>query len=224
MRLVVGRGAVVARFGHFNAIRNDGVAQLLHPIHDGVGHVDGVFARLLGDQQGDCGVFTATVGLGLAVPHIAAGGQGAIADFGHVFQEERFAATHPHHQLGNVAGLHEKRACLYGHRLVAADEFTHGHAHVGGLQRAAQILHGGAGAGHARRVQAHHDGPARAAHRLHFARAGHPLDFSFHAVGHALQRKSAGVCVLAEECEGDDGNIVNALGFDDGLQHPQIAR
>jgi hypothetical protein len=79
-------------------------------------------------------------------------------------------------------------------------------------------------AGHARRVDLDAHGTARATHGDHLARAGNPFQLGLDAVRHALQVIGASLGVAAEECERDDGHVVDALGFDDRIEHAQASR
>ena len=223
-RLVVGRRAVVAGFGHLHRRRNHGVAQFVDALHHGVGHVDGVLASLLGDAQRHGRVAGAACGLALAVPDILAGRQRAIDHVGHVTQKHRPGIVHGHHQFGGVAGLREEGAGFQCHSLVASHHLTHGQAQVRRLQGAAQVAHGHAVACHARRVQAHQHGAAGAANGADLAGAAHALEFNLDAVRHALQVVGVAGAVLLVQRERDDGHVVNALGFDDGVQHAEVAR
>ena len=143
LRLVVCRGAVVARFGHLHIARDHGIAQRLDPLHHRIGHVDGVFAGLLGDRNRHRRVFGHVSALlaGHAVPDVAAGRQRTVAHRGHVAQENWLAGTHTHHQVGHLAGLAQERPGLDGHRAVAMNQLTDRQTKVGGQQRLAQVGH-----------------------------------------------------------------------------------
>ena len=91
------------------------------------------------------------------------------------------------------------------------------------LQRAAQIGNGDAGAGHPHRVEFDHHHPARSADRGDIAGAGYTFDFGLDAVGDAFEVVGAGLRIAREQGEGDDGDVVDALGLDQRLEHTQAA-
>ena len=213
LRLVVGGGAVVARFGDLDVVRDDGVAQHLHATHHRVGDVDGVLARLLGDGDGH-GRILAAVLARHALPDIATRRQGAVADGGHVLQEDRLAVAHADHQFRDIVGILEERAGFDGDRAIGREQVAHRQAEVGRLQRSAQVGDGHAGAGHAGRIDLDDHSAAGSANRIHLARAGDPFEIGLDAVGNPLQVKGADRGVLAEQRERDDGHVIDALGLD----------
>ena len=158
------------------------------------------------------------------MPDITLGGHGAVFHAGDVFQKDGLALHHLHDQIGHVARLRQVRTGLDGHTLIGAQQLPHGQAEVGRLQGHTQVVHGDARAIHALRVDLHQHRAARAANSDHIAGAGHALDVGLDAVRHALQIKSAHVCVFAVQGEGHNGHIVDALGLDQRLRQPQVAR
>ena len=90
--------------------------------------------------------------LRLAVPHIAARRQRAIADLRHIAQKHRAAQLDADHQIGHVLRLSQKRAGLDSQGLVSAQKFAHWQAQIGRLQRTLQVGHRDVGARHARWV------------------------------------------------------------------------
>ena len=224
MRLVVGGGAVVAGLCHLHRFGNHGVAQLLDAEHHGIGDVDRVLARLLGNGQCHGRVFAAAVLLCQTMPDVVAAGPRTILNVGDIFHEDGFAGMHTHHQISDFACLLQKRTGFDGNTLVASDQLTHWQTQIGRLQRVAQVGHRAAATSHAHRVNAHHHGTAGAANGLHLARAGHALELGFDAVCHAFEFERVRVRALAEQRQTDDGYVVDALGLDDGLHHAQAAR
>ena len=224
LRLVVGRGTVVARFGHLHLSGDDGVAQLFHALHHGLGHVDGVGPGFFRYCQGDGRIFSGLASAHLSMPDIALRRPGAIGHSGDVFQKDGLALAGADHDVGHLLGAGQQRPGLERDGLVAAQQLTQRQALVGRLQSAAHLVHRDGATGHAGRIQLYQHGAAGAADGGHGAGTGHAHQLGLDAVGHALQGKGAAVWVIAEQGEGDHRDIVNALGADDGLLRPQAAR
>ena len=224
LRLVIGAGAVVAGLGDLDRSRDHAAAQLLDALHDGVGDVDRVLARLLGHGQRHGRVFAAALLLVQAMPDMARGRQRAFADLGHVAQEHRLGRTHTDHQLGHLVGARQPGAGLEADALVAGQQLADRQPHIGRLQALAQVLHRHARARHAARIDLHPHRAARAAQRGHVLGARHALEVGLDAVRDALELISAGIQITAEQRQRDDRHIVDALGLDQRLQHAQPRR
>ena len=219
LRLVVGRCAIVARHLYPHVIRNDGVAQRIYPFDDGAGNINGVFARFLGDGDGDGGIFPRLARrIGHTVPDVAHGRRRAVAHLRHILEEYGFALVHANHQGGDFVRIAQKLARFNAHLLVARNHFADGQPHIRGQNRLVQFGQGESHAIQTRRVNFHHHGAPGAANRGYFARAGHPFQVRFHAVGDALQVKGTAGIVFAIQGQRDNRHIINALGLDDGRE------
>ena len=159
--------------------------------------------------------------IGQAVPDQPAGRRGTVAHRRHVLQENRLAGAHADDEFAHFARVGQEAAGLHGHRAVAAQQVADRRARVRRLQRAAQVGDGDAGAGHSHRVEFDHHHPARAADRGDIASAGHALDLGLDTVGDAFEVVGAGLRIAREQREGNDGDVVDALGLDQRLEHAQ---
>ena len=81
----------------------------------------------------------------------------------------------------------QEGACLDRRRAVAGQQFAHGGAHVGRLQRLAQLCHREAGMGHALRVELDQDGAPQAPKVTTSRVPWYPLEVDFQAVRDLLQ-------------------------------------
>ena len=223
LRLVVGGGAVVARFRDLDVVRYDGIAQHLHATHHGVGYVNGVLARFLGDGDGH-GRILAAVLAGHALPDIATRRKGTITDGGHVLQENRLAVADADHQFRDIVGILEEGAGFDGDRAIGHEQFAHRQTEVGRLQCSPKVGDGHTGAGHAGRIDLDDHSAAGSANRIHLAGTSDPFEIGLDAVGNPLQVKGADRGVLAEKRERNDGHVIDALGLDQRAQDTQALR
>ena len=198
-------------------MRHDGVAQHRHAAHHRIGDVDGVLTGLLGDGDGHSGILAAVLARH-AVPDIAARRKWAIADGGHVLQEDRLAVADADHQLRDIAGILEEGTRFDGDRAVGDEQFAYRQAKVGRLQCGPKVGHGHAAAGHSRRIDLDDHGASGSAYRSDLARSGDALEIALDAVGNALEVEGADRGVFAEQRERHDRHVVDALGLDQRIE------
>ena len=158
------------------------------------------------------------------VGHILGGLIGTFLDAGHIAQKDRRAALHADDEVGHFLGAGEEGAGLDQDFVVAVDQAAGVAGSVGGGQRPSQIVQRQVVPGQAVRIEGHAHHPFRTADDLDVTGAGYALDLGFHGAGDAQQIGGRDRGILAPERSCGDGDIVDALGFDQRLAHARVGR
>jgi len=222
-RLVVGGRAVVAGDIDVDVRRDDRVAQVVDARDQGIRDLDGVLARLLGDADHHRRIFASVLSR-CAVPDVLLGQRRAVIKCCHLLQKHGNAVARGDNHAADITRVTEERAGIKQHRTIVGDDFAHWRAIVGGQKRIADFGHRDAGSAHPGGVEPDVDGAPRAANGFDLAGAGHPLQIGFDRMRHPLEVCGVGGGILREQRQRDDRDVVDALGFDDGLQRAKIAR
>ena len=229
-RLVVGGDPVIAGDGDVDAFRDEGALELFNPLQKLIGDLDRVLAGLLGDGERHGGEFTLNLdSTGCrrrpgAQPDVAFGRVRTEFDLGDIGQIDRRALVQTHHQTADFFRVHQKAAGLHWNFAVVADQRPGVGGGIGGLQRTAQVAERQPVAGQLGRIESHLHYPVRRPDGVQIAGARHALQLGFQGVGHPRQIVGAPLRILGPQRQTDDGHVVNALRFDDGLTNAQIGR
>ena len=129
-----------------------------------------------------------------------------------------------HHQVADLLHRQEEGAGLDQDLLVIVGQGDIVTDVIGGAQGQPQAIQVEAKAGQGLGIQEDPRHLGRRAQGIDVPGAGNPLDLLFQGVSHLAQLVGAQGGVLGPEGRGDNGDVVDALGFDQGLAHAQVGR
>ena len=153
---------------------------------------------------------------------------GAVFNFRDVAHEHRFAlarfAAYGDNQLTDIGRRFEIGAGLHQDLGIAGNEAARRLQRVAQLQRTGQILRRDAEGVHALAVHDDTNHMIRPADRRNVTCTLDALEFNLGRPRHLLQLEGRAFRVRRAESQRDDRHVVDALGLDDRLHHPEIGR
>ena len=207
------RFAVVAGDGDGDVGRDEGTTQAIDLPEDFAGHGDGIGARAFGDAQGHCGFFPVAA----AMEDILGGVFAVIADGADLAEVDGTAGGRTDDHIADIFRGAEEGSRFHEDFAVGAGEAARAELPVrllehgdesGGSQSAGRQLRG---------IELDADGAARSSCDGGFRDERNLTDGFVDLGGEAAQ----GQVIVAGtvEGEGEDGDIVDAAGLDDGWRH-----